>query len=481
MKRTYLLFALLFVLLVAPADAAVQVRVAHSIMPAISGAVNVIRIQLDAPLRPDGERYAATLQSGSSAGLLSFGVNSAQRLELALTPQEWTEVHYRWSGPIPTEAAHEEQLALEIPALGIRETIRLSIGIDLEVHSIAPDPRAPKDAPFLPVRVLVRDRFHPTANLEKILETWGIQPELRLVLSDLDTGKPREDNRADPVFRRFFGSSTSSAVTAVWPTEKPEPGKIKQTEEGWRWTGATGQEPGFTPQPGTFQIRAFLWSKAGNVGIREGQTEPFVIPGQQLRPSAPGLIGSTLRILAELNPVAFPELNAQVNSLLSGGDADAVVRLLGGQMRELFKNSSLHTLGRYAQSLAASGMDAREVARFLHVFTQGYVGHGLVIIVPGGVASLSVADASKVAFKDAPDGLRGSGNTRERVFRGGNLTVIPFVQGESLILEIKGSGKGNVQLWKLLPDGINAKNYPAGQWEKEVTVYGDRVAPPAPK
>jgi hypothetical protein len=112
------LLSLLLLFLLTPAYAGVNVRVAHSIMPAIHGAVNVIRIQLDAPPRANSERYLVTLQSNSSGGLLSSNsVNATPRLQLSLTPQEWVEVHYRWNGPVPTQAAHQEQLSLEVPDL----------------------------------------------------------------------------------------------------------------------------------------------------------------------------------------------------------------------------------------------------------------------------------------------------------------------------------------------------------------------------
>lgn len=484
MKRVHLLILpLLVFFFLPPAYAGVNVRVAHSIMPAIHGAVNVIRIQLDAPPRADGERYAVTLQSSSSGGLLSSNsVSSAPRLQLSLAPQEWVEVHYRWSGPVPTQTAYQEQLNLEVPELKIHEIINISVGIDLAIHSVELDSLASKDSKFLPVCIFVQDRFHPTANLTKMLEAWEIQPELRLVLIDLNTGKPHEKNQADPVVKHFFNTSSLPQTPVVWPMEKPEPGKIKPTDDGrWYWTSLTGQEPGFIPQPGTFQIKTFLWPKTGSAGIREEQTGPFSIPGEVLRPSAPGLIGSTLRILAGLNYAATQNLDAEIHSLLNNRDTDAAIRLLGSHMRELFKSSLLHTLGHYAQSLTASETDVKEIVRFLQVFMQGYTGHGLVITTPLGIASLNATDLSKSAFTDAPNGLRGAGNPRERIARGKKLTIIPFTQGETLILQIKGSGKTNAQLWKVLPDGINAKNYPAGQWEKEITVYGDRLTPPAPK
>ena len=484
MKRGgILVLPILLLFFLTPSYAGVNVRVAHSIMPAIHGAVNVIRIQLDTPPRADGEPYAVTLQSSSSGGLLSSNsVNSSPRLQLSLAPQEWAEVHYRWNGPVPTQAAHQEQLSLEVPELKIHETINISIGIDLAIHSVELGALASKNSNFIPVRIFVQDRFHPTANLTKMLETWEIQPELRLILADLKTGKPQEENKADPVVKHFVGTSSLLKTPMAWPMEKPEPGKIKPTDDGkWHWTGLTGQEPGFTPQPGTFQIKALLWPKTGSAGIQEEQTEPFSISGEVLRPSAPGLIGSTLRILAELNYATIQDLDTEIHSLLNNKNTDAAIRLLGSRMQELFKNSSLHTLGHYAQSLTASETDVREIIRFLQVFMQGYTGHGLIITTPSGIASLNVTDLSKSAFTDAPNGLRGAGNPRERIFRGKKLTIIPFTQGETLILQIKGSGKTNAPLWKVLPDGINAKNYPAGQWEKEITVYGDRLTPPAPK
>ena len=476
------LLSLLLLFLLTPAYAGVNVRVAHSIMPAIHGAVNVIRIQLDAPPRADGGRYPVTLQSNSSGGLLSSNsVNATPRLQLSLAPQEWVEVHYRWNGPVPTQAAHQEQLSLEVPDLKIHETINISIGIDLAIRSVETGTLVSNDAKFLPVRIFVHDRFHPEANLEKVLETWGIQPELRLTLTDLNTGKPHERNQADPVVRHFFGTSSQQASVA-WPAGKPEPGKIKATDDGqWRWTSLTGQEPGITPQPGTFQLKAHLWPKTGIAGIREGQSAPFTIPGGTWSPSAPGLIGSTLRILAEINDANIQDLDAQIHVLLNNKNQDAAIRLLGSRMRELFKNSSLHILGHYAQSLTASAADTKEIVRFLQMFMQGYTGYGLIIATPPGIASLSATDSAKTTLTDAPNGLKGPGNSKARIYRGKRLTVIPFTQGETLILRVKGSGKAEAQLWKVMPEGINAKNYPAGPWEKEITVYGDRLTPPAPK
>lgn len=482
MKRIYLLlmpFLALFFL--TPAYAGVNVRVAHSIMPAIHGAVNVIRIQLDTPPRTDGGHYSATLQSSSSGGLLSSNsVHAAPRLQLSLTPQEWVEVHYRWNGPVPTQAAHQEQLTLDVPQLNIHETINLSVGIDLAIQSVELDPPASTNAKFLPVRIFVQDRFHPDANLAKILETWGIQPELRLALVDSNTGNPREKNQADPVLRHFFGTSAKQLPSA-WPEEKPEPGKIKPTNDGrWQWVGLTGQEAGIKAQSGSLQVKAFLWPKTGIAGIRQGETPLIALPGETWRPSASGLIGSTLRILAERGDNGIQDLDEEIGSLLNNRENDAAIRLLGKRMREVFKNSALHTLGWYAQSLSASEAETKEIVRFLQIFTQGYTGYGLVITASSGIASLSATDSSKVLFKDAP-GIKDPGNSRERIFRGKRLTVIPFIQGETLVLQIKGSGKAEALLWKVLPEGINAKNYPAGQWEKEITVYGDRLTPPAPK
>ena len=63
--------------------------------------------------------------------------------------------------------------------------------------------------------------------------------------------------------------------------------------------------------------------------------------------------------------------------------------------------------------------------------------------------------------------------------RPGDLHVVfPFRIGKNFVLKIDGSGKGGTSLWKVIPDGVNRKRYPQGNWRKEITVHTGRLLPP---
>ena len=64
----------------------------------------------------------------------------------------------------------------------------------------------------------------------------------------------------------------------------------------------------------------------------------------------------------------------------------------------------------------------------------------------------------------------------ERIYKADDVVYIPFSYGEIFLLDLVGSEQGEAVVWKILPGGVNRKAWPAGPWEREITIRGDKVS-----
>jgi len=114
-----------------------------------------------------------------------------------LTPGQWKDVFYSWTGSGPAPA-HRERIRVSVPALEIEGQAGFEVGIDFEVVSVERIMKRPPEIsrPEI-IRVRVKDALHPDKDVAALAAELGLRPELSLVqtgyrsavtLNDLITG-----------------------------------------------------------------------------------------------------------------------------------------------------------------------------------------------------------------------------------------------------------------------------------------------------
>jgi hypothetical protein len=233
------------------------------------------------------------------------------------------------------------------------------------------------------------------------------------------------------------------------------------------WTAADGRIAGITPpSPGRYHIEAVLKPNIGGPPLRHWSSPAFTVSENAIQADRdmPALMASTLRIIAALNHEVSMEALSASRELVAKGDAKGAIAALGRYMRRV-SNSPENDLGRYSAALGASGRSADEIVNFMGSFVKGYE-YGVLIFTSPGVAEYAVKRNSD----PAPSG--------DGIFEGAAIAAAPFAIGHDMTLRLKGADTEDVSLWKLIPQGVNAKKYPRGKWIKEITVNTTVVTPP---
>ncbi len=137
---------------------------------------------------------------------------------------------------------------------------------------------------------------------------------------------------------------------------------------------------------------------------------------------------------------------------------------------------SLELLGRYVRFFLDEAKLTSEVAAFLKSIVTGFGNAGVVVYTRDGLRSSYAVGSLGIPFRETTSDTAGK-TQPVRVFSARHGVCIPFSRGERFLVELKGNGQAPVSLWKILPDGAQRKDYPAGVWEREVTIYGDRIKP----
>jgi hypothetical protein len=203
-----------------------------------------------------------------------------------------------------------------------------------------------------------------------------------------------------------------------------------------------------------------LRPNTGGIALKEAASEPFDVTGTM--PASygiPGLWGSTVEILDGIAPPIAEDAARKTREMLETGSADAAASVLGSAFRRVSGTSQLRALAKYVDALFASGESVDSIARFAVSFTAGYDGCGVLILSKSGVKSWSAALSDDVSIT------------------GDRYVVIPFETGKDFVLNLEGSGEGDTSLWKVVPQGVNKKDYPQGDWDKEIAVHTGRLTP----
>ncbi|MGD9666210.1 MAG: hypothetical protein AB7U31_01995 [Synergistaceae bacterium] len=170
------------------------------------------------------------------------------------------------------------------------------------------------------------------------------------------------------------------------------------------------------------------------------------------------------------------QLTASIKNLLIENGEKEAARTLGEILGIQRKNSKAY-LGFYCRkALPSLSGDLNDRAEFLRWFLTGYGKSGVVMVSEEGIKKLSASGRRRGEFwKFVEDGKVPS-EKLERIYKADDVVYIPFSSGEIFLLDIVGSEQGEAVVWKILPGGVNRKAWPAGPWEREITIRGDRVS-----
>jgi hypothetical protein len=193
------------------------------------------------------------------------------------------------------------------------------------------------------------------------------------------------------------------------------------------------------------------------------------VPGKELPP----IYKRSLKML-EQEGYKTDDLESSIIGFLSENrDRDAAKAL--GEAFGHIKKSSREYVGYFCvEALHYLGRDLDAQARFLSFFLSGYGKRGVLMFTQEGIASFNASGRRRgVMWKSVRD--QGSLKEDGRIFKGRYAIFIPFSAGEIFKVDLYGKPGGTVKVWKILPGGVNEKSWPGGQWEREITVRGDKL------
>jgi hypothetical protein len=434
---------------------------AAQVIPASSVAMQEIAIEIDAP-EAEGEEFEAAITAESKYGVLLFPGAPSYSGSVVCRAGTPFVIKYRWAGALPTDGAIEERITASVPGLQLTAQTGFSVGKDMRLTGVT-IPDDVESGRFSAIEVKMTDTFHPDAPLDEILSRFGITPELEIRLV---SSIPMEiDETRERVLARFFGVARKPKPEISYPGGEFKPGLLfpDMSRPGeFLWRSVDGRDPGIAPPfPGRYNVTALLKPNTGGIAIRELSSRSFDVVGEPfLSLGLPGLTGPTVEILSALNP-ALAETAAQgAREKLSRNDEEGAAALLGEAMKGVSADTPARTLSRYVDALIASGESIDSIARFVQNFLIGYDDLGMLILTKSGVKSWNFSEEGGPFLENDA------------------YVLIPFNTDKNFILNAEGSGDGDTSIWKIVRRGVNKKDYPAGDWEKEITVHTGLLTPP---
>jgi len=412
------------------------------VFPVITGLTQDIAITLSSPGASE-----VLIEAKSGWGVLIFPSGPSNSGKVLCSPGVPYHIQYRWAGAPPIRESADEIIKAEAPGRGLSSEVSFKVGIDLQIDAITmPDRVAP--GVFNPIDIELHDAFGHDMDVASLYGKIGASPEITMSLvCDSASGEPV---RTDPVVRKFFGDAPGGTS---YPAASLVRGAVTQRDGRFIWLASDGRVTGITPPSGgTYHIEATLKSNAGGVALKHWASPRFEVSSLDAGDSAgdlPPLAASTLRVLYVLDREAASRAG---ESFVRGNELSIGEALFGA-----FAQSPAPMLGKYSAALGASGRPGDEIAAFLGGIMKGFPGLGVLLVTRGGLAEWSAPGA---------------------IYEDDRFLAIPFESGKNLTVRLTGSESGEVSLWKIIPQGVNAKKYPGGRWIKEITVYTSELSPP---
>jgi hypothetical protein len=125
---------------------------------------------------------------------------------------------------------------------------------------------------------------------------------------------------------------------------------------------------------------------------------------------------------------------------------------------------------------AGQSEEEKRFQELLQGFLSGFGDYGLAAVSKEGLNGLSVYDEQGNLLRKCPPTVFTESRSENRIYDGENAAVIVFRLGETLILDVSGSGIP-LQAVKILPNGVNRIFCCDGKTGQRVTLFGDVVDP----
>jgi hypothetical protein len=440
----------------------ITVTAKFAALPMLTGLTQKLEIKLP-PSAATGA-YDAAIEAETEWGVLLFPSGPARSGQLKISPDKPAAIEYRWSGATPVNGPVTERIDVQVPELGVSGDVQFFVGVDIRITGVEL-PEKIQAGVFNRTEIFVADAFDAEPDLPAMLESLSVQIEASMTLT-LDAAENGADAGNDPVVRDFFAGGGDHA--ASYPSDSLVPGTLSRMNDGkFIWTAPGGKITGIAPpSPGKYHIDAVLKPNIGGPPLRHWSSPPFTVSGNAIQAynDMPELMASTLRIITALDHEAGQDTLSASMELMAKGDVKGAIAVLGRNMRRISSNSPQNDLGRYIAALGASGKSTDEIVNFLGSFVKGYE-YGVLIFTSPGVAEWTVKRSSDPTLAE------------NGVFEGAAIAAVPFAIGRDVTLRLKGADTEDVSLWKLIPQGVNAKKYPRGKWIKEITVNTTDVTP----
>ncbi len=161
----------------------IQIKAAYTILPAHSDFKNELIFRFENPDKDRGKIYKTVIRAESEHGrLASFRTKTPQQ-KLMIKARSGADnvISYIWDGPQPTDSAIEEKITIEIPELDLSGILTFSVGIDLVMDDAVISWKPPFQPHLtIPIKVYIKDRFHPDADLAQLFSDFNIEPRLKV-------------------------------------------------------------------------------------------------------------------------------------------------------------------------------------------------------------------------------------------------------------------------------------------------------------
>ncbi|MDO5115616.1 MAG: hypothetical protein Q4D58_05915 [Synergistaceae bacterium] len=173
-----------------------------------------------------------------------------------------------------------------------------------------------------------------------------------------------------------------------------------------------------------------------------------------------------------ISPETRRSTEAEAAAYFENGRRDKAASVIGRALGVANKYS-LFYLGSFCRRVLPAAGGAEAQAEFLSGFLRGYSKAGVLIFTTEAVKEFAAYPMRRGApWREVPEVAAAAGKG-ERIYRGRGLIFIPFAYGSKFKIDIISQKGGDVKMWKILPEGVNAKSWSGGNWEKEITVRGD--------
>lgn len=496
----------------------------HMIMPQGSMFYNEIKISFNAP--PKGTGYSATISTKDPLGLITTSKtdpNGSSPLVDNLVPGKVYTLYYHNTGSSTLSAPVEDEITLEIPELGIKKIINVSVGMDLAVQSVERKYKTGTTYPAVPEPLIISivDNFHPGADLEKIFNDFDIKMRVRISPSNVSQtsvlSKVQEDwcSRLLTKFEGFmFGENivTTSGDAIV---------TIKKSPEGKYTLCKTDRE--MLPfvmmfDRGTYDFTAELI----DIGFPENQNNnsgTISLTVEQYRdgvdeflktaliPMAKSLIDITTGGLMKYGDFAATtaDLVQYKDAVGEGKLQDAVILLFGmycdklGNSKEFFnvltkevkplsENTKrlleLNNLSSNALDLtkliaaeapnkgggfSSAPKDISNGLKYPQLITKGMKDYYFIIMDKSGLKNYSATLKTGSKLFPAADKILNAKSTDERIESDDDYIIIPFENTEEVNLTLDFNGSGGF-LYRVTKDKIDKIEYPKNTSSSKVII-----------